>query len=134
LSLLVAFACGPRPPPSEPAAATASLDGREWLLVDLGQQPAPPGAGGRPATIRFDPTNGRASGFAGCNRYGAEYSIAGDSLRFGPAISTKMACADGDQLERSYLAVLPEVRRYQLSDSTLVLSGSGAPLARFHAP
>jgi heat shock protein HslJ len=136
LSLLVVFACGPRPPASDhpPAASTASLDGREWILVDLGQRPASLGAGGRPATIQFDPTNGRAAGFAGCNRYGAEYTVAGDSLTFGPAISTKMACADGDQLERSFLAVLPEVRRYELSDSTLVLSGSGAPLARFRAP
>ena len=45
-----------------------------------------------------------------------------------------MACADGDELERSYLATLPEVRSYQRSDSTLTLSGSGGSLARFRVP
>jgi heat shock protein HslJ len=45
-----------------------------------------------------------------------------------------MACADGDELERSYLATLPEIRSYERSDSTLTLSGSGSPLARFRAP
>jgi len=136
LSLLVVFACGPKPPASEqPAAAsTASLDDREWILVGLGEQTAPLGAGGRPANIRFDPANGRAAGFAGCNRYSAAYTFAGDTLTFGPAISTKMACADGDELEWSYLATLPEIRSYGRSDSTLTLSGPGGPLARFRAP
>jgi heat shock protein HslJ len=142
LSLLVAWACSPKspssdqPPTAQPPAAesTARLDGPEWALIDLGDQPAPPGAGGRPATIRFDTAARRASGFAGCNRYSAQVTLTGDSLSFGPAISTKMACADGDELERSYLAMLPEVRSYQRSDSTLTLSGSGGPLARFRAP
>jgi heat shock protein HslJ len=134
--LLSVSACGPKPPASEapPAAATASLDSREWALVGLGEIAAPLGAGGRPATIQFDPTTGRAAGFAGCNRYSAGYTIAGDSLTFGPAVSTKMACVDGDELERGYLAMLPAVRTYALSDSTLTLNGSDGPLARFGAP
>ena len=134
--LLSIFACAPKPPASEqpPAMSAASLDNREWALVALGEVAAPVGAGNRPATIQFDPTTGRAAGFAGCNRYSAGYTVAGDSLTFGPAISTKMACADGDQLERGYLAMLPAIRSYALSDSTLTLNGSDGPLARFRAP
>lgn len=136
LWLITVFACGPNPPASEPPAAapTVSLDNREWVLVHLGELAAPLGAGGRPATIQFDPSNGRAAGFAGCNRYSAEYALAGDSLTFGSAISTKMACADGDQLERGYLAMLPAIRSYDLSDSTLTLNGSDGQLAQFRAP
>ena len=136
LWLLTVAACGPKPPAPEqpPAASAASLDNREWVLVRLGEVAAPLGAGGRPATLQFDPTTGRAAGFAGCNRYSAGYTFAGDSLTFGPAISTKMACADGDELERGYLAMLPAIRSYALSDSTLTLNGSGGPLARFRAP
>ncbi len=136
LSLLTVVACGPKPPASEqpPAASTAPLDNREWTLVGLGELAAPLGAGGRPATVQFDPTAGRAAGFAGCNRYSAGYTLAGNSLSFGPAISTKMACADGDELERGYLAMLPAIRSYELSDSTLTLNGAGGPLARFRAP
>lgn len=145
-TLLTLLGCGPKPPADdqppasespaiEPASQpTAELEDREWALVSLGERAAPPGAGGRPATIQFDGTNHRAAGFAGCNRYSAAYTLAGDSLSFGPAVSTKMACADGDQLERAYLAVLPEVRSFELSDSSLTLSGSGGSLARFRAP
>jgi len=134
--LLSISACGPKPPASEqpPAESAASLDNREWALVGLGEVAAPLGAGGRPATIQFDPSTGRAAGFAGCNRYSAGYTVAGDSLTFGAAVSTKMACADGDELERGFLAMLPAIKRYKLSDSTLTLSGSDGPLARFHAP
>jgi heat shock protein HslJ len=135
LGLLSVVACGPKPPASArpPAGSTASLDNREWALVGLGEVAAPLGAGGRPATIQFDPTTRRAAGFAGCNRYGAGYTVSGDSLSFGPAVSTKMACADGDQLERGFLAMLPAIKSYTLSDSMLTLSGSGGPLARFRA-
>jgi heat shock protein HslJ len=135
--LLGVSACGPKPPTSEQppaaAAAPAPLDNREWTLVGLGELAAPLGAGGRPATIQFDPATSRAAGFAGCNRYSAGYTLAGDSLTFGPAISTKMACSDGDALERGYLAMLPAIRSYSLSDSTLTLNGSDGPLARFRA-
>lgn len=134
--LLTVSACGPKPPVSDqtPAVSTAALDNHEWVLVGLGELAAPLGAGGRPATIQFDPATTRAAGFAGCNRYSAEYVIAGDSLTFGPAISTKMACTDGDELERGYLAMLPAIRSYARSDSTLTLNGSGGALARFRAP
>ncbi len=136
LWLLSVSACDPKPPAPErpPAAAVAPLDNREWALVGLGEIAAPPGAAGRPATILFDPAAGRAAGFAGCNRYSAGYALAGDSLTFGAAISTKMACADGDELERGYLAMLPAIRSYALSDSTLTLNGSDGPPARFRAP
>ena len=142
--LAVVVACGPKPPPPEnqpPAAdqpqsapSAPSLDGREWSLVDLKDKPAPTGAGGRPATIMFDTAAHRASGFAGCNRYGAEFETAGDGLTFGPAMATKMACSEGDELERQYLAVLPEVTSFAVADSMLTLSGAAGPLARFRAP
>lgn len=114
-------------------ASSAAMVEREWALVTLGDSAAPQGAGGKPATIRFDSAASRAAGFAGCNRYSAPYTVAGDSLAFGTAISTKMACADGDALERAYLAIIPEVTGFQLTDSTLTLSGSSGTLAVFHA-
>lgn len=134
--MLTIVACSPKPPGAErpPAATAATLTDREWVLVGLGELDGPLGAGGRPATIRFDPATGRAEGFAGCNRYSAAYTLTGDSLAFGPAVSTKMACVDGDELERGYLAMLPAVRSHELSDSTLTLNGSGGPLARFRTP
>ncbi len=141
--LCLALACSSKPPSPDQAPAAASdtsppasdaglpLDGREWSLVALGDAAAPAGAGGRPATIQFDIANGRASGFAGCNRYSASFTVEGERLTFGPAMSTKMACEDGDELERRYLPVLPDVTGYQQSDSTLSLVGANGSLARF---
>lgn len=70
---------------------------------------------------------------AGCNHFRASYTLADASLRFGPALATKMACADGDDLERSFLAALPLVRTYEATDSALILKGAGGPLAQFRA-
>src|SRR2546421_12870784 len=39
---------------------------------------------------------------------------------------TKMACAEGDELERSLLGALAAVSTYQVSDSTFSLMDSGA--------
>jgi heat shock protein HslJ len=114
-------------------ASSAAMVEREWALVTLGDSAAPPGSGGKPATIRFDSAAARAAGFAGCNRYSAPYTVTGDSLGFGSAISTKMACADGDALERAYLAIIPEVTGFLVTDSTLTLTGSSGELAVFHA-
>ena len=137
----VMLACGKAPngraPAAEasqqPAAHSTAIVERDWALVLLGDSAAPLGAGGKPATIRFDSTAKRAAGFAGCNQYSATFTMAGDSLHFGPAISTKMACAEGDSLERAFLSMIPEVSNYQATDSTLTLAGSSGPLARFRA-
>ena len=97
------------------------------------EQSAPAGHDTRPATLRLEASTSRAAGFAGCNRFSASYTLAGDSLRFGPVIATKMACADGDELERGFLGALPVVATYEATDSVLILKGPGGPLARFHA-
>ena len=113
--------------------AAARITDREWSLVALGEQPSPPGRGNQPATLRLEASTSRAVGFAGCNRFSASYILAGDSLRFGPAMATKMACVDGDELERSFLGALPVVTTYEVTDSALILKGPGGRLARFHA-
>jgi heat shock protein HslJ len=89
------------------------------------------GAGDRPLTLRLESAGSRAVGFAGCNRYSGAYTLAGDSLRFGPAISTKMSCGAADQIEQGYLAMLPVVVTYAAADTSLVLNGPGGSLARF---
>jgi heat shock protein HslJ len=135
LFLLAACAGPPKPPAQEQSAlpGPAPIIDRDWVLVALGAQPAPAGRGGQPATLRLEASPPRAVGFAGCNRYSASYTLAGDSLRFGPALSTKMACADGDELERGFLSALPRVATYEATDSALILKGPDGPVARFHA-
>ena len=131
LVYVAAMGCGTKPP-AEPPAAT-SITGREWVLVALGERSSPVGAGGKPATIRFDSASSRAAGFAGCNQFSGGYTLGPGSLSFGPLLSTKMACADGDELERGFLAALPRVTTYAAADSMLTLGTPDGPLLRFVA-
>lgn len=134
-ALLLLAACpGPRRQPSQEqssAPAQKPITDREWVLVTIGNQSSPTGRGNQPATLRLDPASSHAAGFAGCNHFRASYSLADDSLRFGPALATKMACADGDELERRFLNALPLVATYEASDSALILKGASGPLATF---
>lgn len=72
--------------------------------------------------------DGRAVGRAGCNNYTTKYKRVGDSIWFGPAISTKMACApELMTVERSYLGALEGATRVERRpDGMLVLTTDGA--------
>ncbi len=134
---LVTLGCGRTPPaeaPPKAAAAARPITDRDWQLVSLGERTDPKGVGGRPITLRLDAATSRAAGFAGCNRYSAGYVLTADSLKFTAPISTRMACADGMDVEGGFLAALSTVVTYQASDSSLSLNGPAGPLARFRAP
>lgn len=137
ISLLVfaAIGCRKEPPRGDAASnvQSSTLSGREWVLIALGERSEPTGAGGRPATLRFDAATALASGFAGCNGFSAPYTIDGDSLKFGPAVSTKMFCTGGMELETGYFAALATVVTHRAQDSTLTLSGAEGPVAEFRA-
>jgi heat shock protein HslJ len=113
------------------APAPAPIADREWNLVQLGDNSSPLGNGGKPVTMTLASGETRASGNAGCNRYSGPYTLSGATLTFGPAISTKMACAEGMEVEAAFLGMLPNVTGYQVTDSSLTLLGSAGPLARF---
>ena len=132
LLALVAMACKPKPetPPAMNSSSVGIVN-REWTLAQLGENTNPVGNGGKPVTLRLDSTERRASGDAGCNRYSGPYYLTSDSLAFGPAISTKMACDQGMDVETAFLSMLPNVRSYEANDSSLTLLGSAGPLARF---
>jgi heat shock protein HslJ len=117
----------------QPAAAPAAgLGGGEWALVALRGQPAPMGAGNRPATLRFDTDSNRVSGFSGCNRAAGGFTLTGDSLTFSPLAMTRMMCTEGMELERSFADVIGATRTHRLTGDTLeLLDGSGAVAARF---
>ena len=134
-AVLLTLGCGRTPPAEQPPKALAArpITDRDWQLVALGERTNPTGSGGQPITLRLDATMSRAAGFAGCNRYSAGYVLTADSLSLAAAISTKMACAEGMDVENSFLATLPSISTYQATDSTLILNGPAGALARFRA-
>lgn len=113
------------------AGADTSLAGSEWSLVALGGEPAPAGAGDRPATLVFTPGTNRVGGFAGCNRAGGTYVIKGDSIRFSPMVLTRMACDNGMELEQRFVAMTDSTRTWRRTADTLELMGeAGTVIAR----
>ena len=121
------------PTPPTVAATSMTITDRDWALTGLGERTNPMGNGERPPTLRLESATTRASGFAGCNRFNGPYTLSGDSLSFGALVSTKMACAQGNDVEVAYLAALAEVRSFTVTDSVLTLVGSGTPVAIFRA-
>lgn len=107
------------------------MSGVDWELMELDGKTAATGAGGRRAALRFDADTARVGGFSGCNRFGGTYTINGDSLRFGPLAMTRMACAEGMEIESQLSAALAATRRYELSSTQLRLFGASGPVARF---
>ena len=58
----------------------------------------------------FVPGTGRVSGKAGCNSYGAGYTLSGEGVSFGDAFSTEMACEpDLMEQEQAFLDALRHV-------------------------
>ena len=100
-----------------------------WRLVSLGNEAVPAETGGRPIELRFT-SDGKVRGSAGCNRVSGAYTLAGESLRFGPLMTTKMACP-AMELERRFLEALHSTARWRIASGALeLLDASGKPLAR----
>lgn len=122
-ALLALAGCGPKP---------ATLAGKEWQVVVMGENTAPVGAGGRPLTMRFDEATGRVYGFSGCNQYNAAYTLKGDSLSFGPAFASRMSCSASDSLENVFLTQLLKTTNVTLDGEILILSGNGKAIRAHH--
>jgi heat shock protein HslJ len=116
---------------SDTSPSPSGITEREWVLVQLGDNMSPQGNGGKPVTLTLASAERRASGNAGCNRYSGPFTLSGTQLTFGPAISTKMACEQGMDVETAFLSMLDDVRTYQARDSSLTLLSGSEPVARF---
>ena len=114
-----------------PVASPADID---LQLVAVAGAPAGTGANGQPATLRLDDVGQRASGYAGCNQFSGTYTMSGNSLTFGPLAMTRMACATGDALERSYAMALEQTTAFKVTSKGLELRKGSVLLATFTRP
>ncbi len=122
---LVGACVHPAAPQAQTETSMSDLGGAEWRRID--DEDANP----HPPTITFE--DGRASGYAGCNRWFASVTRAGDALRFGQAGATRMACAESSMAaERRFLAVINSTRSARIVGEELIFTDdAGAVLARF---
>ena len=69
--------------------------------------------------------DGKIEGNVGCNGFGGDYTVEGNTITFGPIVSTLMFCEGpvGDQ-ETTTLNVLAETVPYTLEGETLTITSS----------
>lgn len=120
--------------PVEAAAMeTAVLEGPTWQLTAVGDasgalNDVPAGV---EATALFEA--GRVGGSGGCNRYGASYTLVGESLTIMPGPMTMMACPEPQMsVEQQFMATLAATASYEISgDQLALLDASGQTVATF---
>ena len=146
VATLASCASSPDPRPAAPGAGTPTrlpgIDRTEWTCVEL------IGADGTPVSVTDQPPSllisaeGRASGFAGVNRYFAEATVgnainhANVPLRFGPVGATRMAGPpERMALEQAFTSMLGGVRSAAIASgprgAVLTLRNERGDCARF---
>lgn len=89
------------------------LGGSEWIVEDIAQRGLVENSR---VTLNFG-ADGHLSGHASCNSYGMSYTVSGDRLDTGGAITTRMACAAAlDQQEDIFLGLLLNSDRFAFAD------------------
>lgn len=109
-------------------AAPRGLFDKEWTLVELNGNAV--SLQKRP-TIQLSAETKSMTGFGGCNRLTGTYTLDQNRLHFGPIAMTRMACAEGMDVEQAFAVVLGATQRFHLAAGSLELYGDVDLLARF---
>jgi heat shock protein HslJ len=104
-----------------------SIEG-QWRLVSYGpssgQVAAVPDV---ETSIEFK--DGQMSGNVGCNGFGGEYSVEGNTIKFGPVVSTMMYCEEIAEQESGALAVFQETAGFVLDGDTLTITSADGAMS-----
>ena len=96
------------------------LAGSSWEVTGFNnnrQAVVSPDSGSR-ISLTFDES--MVSGNAGCNTYSASYLAQGNSIEFGPAATTRRACAEELMAqEQTFLAALESAVKWRIEGNTL---------------
>lgn len=96
-----------------------------WKLVSYGSPENPaPAAPDVDTTITFK-EDGKVEGNVGCNGFGGDYTVDGDTITFGPIVSTLMFCDGpvGDQ-ETTILNVFAETVSFVMEGDTVTITSA----------
>jgi copper homeostasis protein (lipoprotein) len=119
--------CGPR-------FSSAPLENTYWKLARLGSKPVTLAAKQREPHFVLNGKTKRIVGSTGCNRFMGNYQQSGNRLTLGKVGMTFMACPEGMEIERDFVAALEQVRSWKILGGHLELfDGNGGFLARFAA-
>ncbi|TFG67279.1 MAG: META domain-containing protein [Anaerolineales bacterium] len=117
----------------ETVPTPAVLSGTEWILTTMDETILIPDTN---ITLRFDDSH--ASGYAGCNNYGASYNRSEQHRLSFPEFSiTAMACLTPEGVmaqEKAYTDALGAVAAYQMADDRLDLIDTAGEVRLVYAP
>ena|SRR6187549_1732380 len=134
-ALTILPACVSEQAVTNPMQATATLVDTYWKLGQVGEQVVTTPQGAREIHLVMQSENQRVAGFSGCNQMMGAYALNGSQLKFDQMAGTKMACVGTSlQLENEFLAIFPQVAKWEISGQTLrLLDEGGKTLASFEA-
>jgi putative lipoprotein len=108
----------------------AGLENTRWRPIRIGDRDVIVTGQQREPWIVLEPRSKRVTGSGGCNRISGSYEAGVGMLRFGPLMSTKMACA-ALGTETAFLRALGATWRYRVRGRILELMDErGRSLAR----
>jgi len=115
-------------------SSSLPLEGTHWTATSLGAAAEPIAATHKEVFLVLGPEPGRAFGSGGCNSFSASYERSGDKLTFGRIAGTRMACADGMEVESDFANALASAAGFRIAGEKLELvDAAGALLATFSA-
>ncbi|WP_448139182.1 META domain-containing protein [Sphingobacterium siyangense] len=83
----------------------------------------------RKPTMIFDAGSGKVNGNSSCNNYNTTFKTNGNTINFGPIMSTKMACEGNG--EATFFSTLEKVNTYSVSENTLTFIMGDIAIMRF---
>jgi heat shock protein HslJ len=106
----------------EPVEGPDGLEGTAWLLVSHGDPASPiPVLDGTEITATF--SDGQVTGSAGCNTYGAPYTVDGDDITIGPGRLTLMACEEPIMAqEQAFMQALSGATSFRVEGDALAIA------------
>jgi len=108
-----------------------NVEGTQWQFVEVSGSSVSRLSGGKQPYLILDPEQKKVTGFSGCNNFFGSYELDGDSLEFGPAGSTRMACPEPEAgTETEVFKILDKTGRWRIKDNMLILLGDSGILAR----
>lgn len=125
IALILSAGCGSKEPvPVDPEAVKNELFEKVWICEQMFERDV---VGDNPLTLEFLP-DGTVRGSGGCNNFSGKYTLAGESLSFGPLMSTKKSCGPAaDEQEYSYLSFLGRIKSLKVDGDELELYGEDTP-------
>jgi heat shock protein HslJ len=108
---------------ARPASTPPTLYAGQWRLASIGQSAALPADVTQRPWLQFAADSGRVSGNLSCNRASGTFTMEGETIRFGPMMSTKMACVDEglNRQEAEFGRAIASTNRFRVRGDTLEL-------------